>query len=84
MYGLTPYTCDDPYKKFWALFMRIVKYDAKQFEHDAAGDDDHRTPLQTLQALSHSILEGMNEAEAAAKGKTAEAKRKAAETKSAN
>ena len=84
MYGLTPYTCEDPYKKFWALLMRGVKYDAKQFERDAAGDDDHRTPLQTLQALSHGILEGMNEADAAAKGKTAEAKRKAAETKSAN
>ena len=84
MYGLTPYTCEDPYKKFWALLMRGVKYDAKQFERDAAGDDDHHTPLQTLQALSHGILEGMNEADAAAKGKTAEAKRKAAETKSAN
>ena len=84
MYGLTPYTCEDPYKKFWALLMRGVKYDAKQFERDAAGDDDHRTPLQTLQALSHGILEGMNEADAAAKGKKAEAKRKAAETKRAN
>jgi hypothetical protein len=84
MYGLTPYTCEDPYKKFWALLMRGVKYDAKQFERDAAGDDDHRMPLQTLQALSHGILEGMNKADAAAKLKTAKAKRKAAETKSAN
>ncbi len=84
MYGLTLYTCEDPYKKFWALLMSGVKYDAQQFEPDAAGDNDHRTPLQTLQALSHGILEGMNAAEAAAKEKTAEAKRKAAETKSAN
>jgi hypothetical protein len=83
MYGLTPYTCKDPYKKFWALLMRGVKYVAQQFEPDAAGDD-HRTPLQTLQALSQGILEGMNVAEAAAKEKTAEAKRKAAEIKSAN
>ena len=28
MYGLTPYTCKDPYKKFWALLMRGVKYNA--------------------------------------------------------
>ena len=85
MHGLSPYNCEDPYKKFWALLMRGVKYDAQQFEpDDAAGDDDHRTPLQTLQALSHGILEGMNTAEAAAKEKTAEAKRKAAEIKSAN
>ena len=48
MYGLTPYTCEDPYKKFRALLMHGVKYDAQQFEPDAAGDDDHRTPLQTL------------------------------------
>ena len=85
MYGLTPYTCKDPYKKFWALLMRGVKYDTEQFEPgDAAGDDNHRTPLQTLQALSHDILEGMNAAEAAAKEKTAEAKKIAAEIKSAN
>ena len=84
MYGLTPYTCKDPYKKFWALLMGGVKYDAEQFEPDAAGDNDHCTPLQTLQALSHGILEGMNTAEAATKEKTAEAKRKAAEIKSAN
>ena len=65
--------------------MRGVKYDTQQFvPDDAAGDDDHRTPLQTLQALSHGILEGMNTAEAAAKEKTAEAKRKAAEIKSVN
>jgi hypothetical protein len=84
MYGLTPYTCKDPYKKFWALLMSGVKYDAQQFEPDAAGDNDHCTPLQTLQALSHGILEGMNTAEAAAKEKTAEAKRKATKIKSAN
>jgi hypothetical protein len=83
MYGLTPYTCEDPYKKFLALLMRGVKYDAQQFEPDAAGDD-HRTPLQTLQVLSHGILERMNTSEAAAKEKTAEAKRKAAKIKSAN
>ncbi len=58
MYGLTPYTCDDPYKKFWGLLMRGVKYGAKQFEGDAAGDDDHHKPLQTLQALS--MKGGMN------------------------
>jgi hypothetical protein len=84
MYGLTPYICKDPYKRFWALLMRGVKYDAQQFEPDAAGDDNHHTPLQTLQALSHGILEGMNAAEAAAKEKTAEAKRKAAKIKSTN
>ncbi len=63
--------------------MHGVKYNAQQFEPDAGGDD-HHTPLQTLQALSHGILEGMNAAEAAAKEKTAEAKRKAAKIKSAN
>ncbi len=83
MYGLTPYTCEDQHKKFWALLMHGVKYDAQQFEPDAAGDD-HCMPLQTLQALSHGVLEGMNVAEAAAKEKMAEAKRKAAEIKSAN
>jgi hypothetical protein len=83
MYGLTPYTCKDPYKKFWALLMCGVKYNAQQFEPDAAADN-HCTPLQTLQALSHGILEAMNAADAAAKEKMAEAKRKAAKIKRAN
>jgi hypothetical protein len=85
MHGLQPYTCDDPYKKFWALIMCGVKHDAQNFEHNSAEiGDDNPSSLQTLQALSHKIFEEMNTAEDAAKKKTAEAKRKAVEIQSAN
>ena len=86
MYGLQPYTCDDPYKKFWALVMYGVKHDAQNFEHNSGTEigDDNPSSLQTLQALSHVILEEMNTAEDAAKKKAAEAKRKAVEIQSAN
>jgi hypothetical protein len=32
MHGLQPYTCDDPYKKFWALIIGGVKYDSQNFD----------------------------------------------------
>jgi hypothetical protein len=86
MYGLQPYNCNDPCKKFWALVMYGVKHDAQNFEHNSGteiGDDDPSS-LQTLQALSNEILEEMNMAEDAAKKKAAEAKRKAVEIQSAN
>ena len=50
----------------------------------AESGDDEPSSLQTLQALSHRIVEEMNVAEDAAKKKTAEAKRKAVEIQSAN
>ena len=32
MHGLQPYTCDDPYKKFWSLIIGGVKHDAQNFD----------------------------------------------------